>query len=201
MAPHPNKKNLRNLERWGLWCTSSEEPRQLTQNFNFCYQSNKHFLRPIVRISWLLKVVGNEKLVGSRLMLWFCGAGPSFVPLISSHLVFKINPFRSVLSIQRGSCWVIDKHFTMKGRFHLFLSLSYRIFISRWVYDMCRVFLNGASKMKKSRKFSKMGKQILSIFLYGGCALQCASAWCCFWFGAFFKSKLHFLLDLLMLIG
>ncbi len=78
-------------------------------------------------------------------MLQGCDAWPSFVTLISRHLVFKINPMPAK---NRGSCRVIERNSTScRQRFTLSCSILL-YFISYWVYNKCRVYLNGATKVK-----------------------------------------------------
>ncbi len=111
-------------------------------------------------------VVCNEKLDGLGpckcwVMFWYCGAGLSFVPVISRHLVFKSIYFRSVLYTAykdgfvghcgSGSAWIRIK---LNGRIcnwiririKVIICMRIRIRVISWIRIWIRVNLPMTSK-------------------------------------------------------
>ncbi len=94
-------------------------------------------------------------------MLWFrcCSAGPSFLPVISRHLVFRINPFP--VSIKHTKMELLSK---WKVAFHLFLFPLILFHLSMGLQHGQSISRLGY-KTEKIHKVFKMGQQILRVFL------------------------------------
>ncbi len=105
-------------------------------------------------------------------MLWCCGTGPSFVPVIGRHLVFRINPFpvsTYAYAYKEGLVGTSIKTLQVKGSISPFPVPSYHIYsnLSMGGSTTCVEFSRWGYKNEKINEIFKMGKKIFSVFLDG----------------------------------